>query len=204
MLSADEARRYFKAVIENVADFVDDAAVLAVRSARHAHGLLVLAQEELGKAVWISEVFAADWAVGENNERDFNPGSPRGHLTKYMVMYEHTELNSAVRAAQYMRPESAELPDSYLNRVKAEAARAASEAHESQLKAFYVDLPLPEWDDYSVPPQFETRAALDGVAALAHGITHLLDDVPATLSTDEESVYSRMALLAGRAAIDAN
>lgn len=58
------ARRLWKALIANATELIDDANVLFKRgSYGRARSLAVLAQEELGKALWIYKAFSFSGTV---------------------------------------------------------------------------------------------------------------------------------------------
>lgn len=60
------ARRWWRALIENVVSLIEDAHLLLEHgSAGRARSLAVLAKEELGKATWIYELAAVRWTCGE-------------------------------------------------------------------------------------------------------------------------------------------
>ncbi|MEJ1180395.1 MULTISPECIES: AbiV family abortive infection protein [unclassified Pseudarthrobacter] len=86
-LSAKNARELWKALMDNAASLVRDAEVL-LRSGSfgRASSLTVLAQEELGKALWIYDAFQASWTAGEDEIQVVKAIKEHGrnHTKKYM------------------------------------------------------------------------------------------------------------------------
>ncbi|GAA1554265.1 hypothetical protein GCM10009731_05810 [Streptomyces globosus] len=60
-MSPGQAREFWKALVDNASSLITDArTLLNARSYGRAYSLTVLAQEELGKALWIYDVFQDD------------------------------------------------------------------------------------------------------------------------------------------------
>jgi AbiV family abortive infection protein len=86
-LSTKNARELWKALMDNAASLVRDAELLGrSESFGRASSLTVLAQEELGKALWIYDAFQASWSAGEDQIRDVKDIKEHGrnHTKKYM------------------------------------------------------------------------------------------------------------------------
>lgn len=87
-LSAQEARAWWCALMDNVADLLEDAQALLSRGSHaRARSLVVLAGEELGKAVWVYRAAHAAWDGSENSVTvpvDFEQMSRR-HPPKIMT-----------------------------------------------------------------------------------------------------------------------
>jgi AbiV family abortive infection protein len=64
-MSAAAARTYWRALMENVVSLIEDAAALLEQSPARARSLLILGQEELGKAHGIYELANRAWTDGE-------------------------------------------------------------------------------------------------------------------------------------------
>ena len=69
---------------------VEDAALLQETSPARAQSLLVLAYEELGKAVWVNDSFARAWNEGSSESLVVEPlgDSSRQHLAKFLSAYD--------------------------------------------------------------------------------------------------------------------
>ncbi len=86
-LSAKNARELWKALMGNAASLVRDAELLLRSgSVGRAWSLTVLAQEELGKALWIYDAFQDSWSAGEDDIRVVKAIKEHGrsHPRKYM------------------------------------------------------------------------------------------------------------------------
>ncbi|MFI7493666.1 AbiV family abortive infection protein [Kocuria sp. M4R2S49] len=86
-MSAVEARTFWKALVDNASALISDAHVLlAAESYGRARSLTVLAQEELGKALWIYETSKQAWSEGDDTPRVVNALKQYGrdHTKKYL------------------------------------------------------------------------------------------------------------------------
>lgn len=86
-MTGSEARQFWKALIDNASALIADAQVmLSVRSFGRARSLTVLAQEELGKALWVYDAFERAWSAGDDSPRLVDPLASHGrsHTKKYM------------------------------------------------------------------------------------------------------------------------
>lgn len=86
-MTGSEAREFWKALIDNASALIADAQVmLSVRSFGRARSLTVLAQEELGKALWVYDAFEGAWSAGDGSPRLVNPIASHGrsHTKKYL------------------------------------------------------------------------------------------------------------------------
>lgn len=86
-LSTKNARELWTALMDNAASLVQDAELL-LRSGSfgRASSLTVLAQEELGKALWIYDAFQDSWSAGEDQIQVVKAIKEHGrnHAKKYM------------------------------------------------------------------------------------------------------------------------
>ncbi|MEU6646196.1 AbiV family abortive infection protein [Saccharomonospora sp. NPDC046836] len=86
-MSPSAAREFWKALMDNASALIADAyALLAVDSYGRARSLSVLAQEELGKILWIYEAFSTSWNRGDDTPRvvDELAQHGRSHMKKYL------------------------------------------------------------------------------------------------------------------------
>ena len=68
-----EARDFWKALVGNASSLIADAHILlGTQSLGRARSLMVLAQEELGKALWIYDEFQTAWSTGDETSREVN------------------------------------------------------------------------------------------------------------------------------------
>jgi AbiV family abortive infection protein len=65
-VSAGFAREFWRALLTNATELLEDAGALYARgSFGRARALAVLAREEIGKSSWVGELAAATWTTGE-------------------------------------------------------------------------------------------------------------------------------------------
>jgi AbiV family abortive infection protein len=86
-MSPRQAREFWKALVDNASSLITDAHILLnAGSYGRAYSLTVLAQEELGKALWIYDVFQLDWSSGADQPRAVNALARHGrsHAEKYL------------------------------------------------------------------------------------------------------------------------
>ncbi|MFE7629140.1 AbiV family abortive infection protein [Kocuria sp. NPDC057446] len=144
-MSAVEARKFWKALVDNASALISDAHVLlAAESYGRARSLTVLAQEELGKALWIYETFEQAWSEGDDTPLVVSALKQYGcnHTKKYLqAVVFGDELASfwGDYSAMSGNWRDAESWEEARERRKQEAAAAAVEANNSKKRGFYVD-----------------------------------------------------------------
>jgi AbiV family abortive infection protein len=141
------ARTFWKALMDNASGLIADAHALLERgSFGRARSLTVLAQEELGKALWIYETFEQAWSTGAEEVREVRrlTSDGRHHAVKYMEAF----VFGQELAAFWGDYESFELPedesqegwDAFLAKKRSDAEKAGKQANEEKMAGFYVDL----------------------------------------------------------------
>lgn len=144
-MSAVEARTFWKALMDNASALISDAHVLlAVESYGRARSLTVLAQEELGKALWIYDTFRQAWSEGNDTPLVVNALKQYGcnHTKKYLeavVFGDELAFFWGDYSAMSDNWRDAESGQAARERRKQEAAAAADEANNSKKRGFYVD-----------------------------------------------------------------
>lgn len=133
------ARAFWLALLDNASRVVVEADALF--PSPRAQSLVVLAQEEVGKAAWVYKTFWGTW-----NGRDETPKEvpelrkqARSHIAKLM---EATDFSTALVEVPDS-PEPVEIELAKLHAPEALVAHltdVAHEANESKKKGFYVDL----------------------------------------------------------------
>jgi AbiV family abortive infection protein len=86
-MAGPEAREFWKALMDNASCLVADARLLLeAGSFGRARSLTILAQEELGKALWIHDEFEAAWSCGLQDARTVERLREHGrrHIQKYL------------------------------------------------------------------------------------------------------------------------
>ncbi len=140
-----EARTFWKALMDNAASLVDDAHLLVeAGSFGRARSLTVLAQEELGKALWIYETFERSWSEGASEALvvDELAKGGRHHVRKYARAYVFgSELEEFWGHFDVDRwtPRDGETEEEMLARWEHEADEAATLANSAKQSGFYVD-----------------------------------------------------------------
>jgi AbiV family abortive infection protein len=85
-----DARDFWKALMDNASALIADAQLLPnAESFGGAQSLTVLAREELGKALWIYDVFESSWSSGDSDPRtvDRLAAHGRNHVQKYLEAF---------------------------------------------------------------------------------------------------------------------
>lgn len=145
-MSPPAAREFWKALMDNASALVTDAhTLLAAGSYGRARSLGVLAQEELGKALWIYEDFSCSWSEGDETPRvvDKLEQHGRNHTKKYLeAVVFGDELAEFWGDYTRVRETAADLDswEEVHEQRQREAEVAAREANNAKQHGFYVDL----------------------------------------------------------------
>ncbi|WP_406406540.1 AbiV family abortive infection protein [Streptomyces sp. NBC_01643] len=144
-MNPGQARDFWKALMDNASSLVTDAqALLSAKSYGRARSLTVLAQEELGKALWIYDVFHDAWSQGGETSRTVKALAQHGrsHTQKYLqaVVFgdELAEFWGDYRAVPDLGS-GHEAWEAASKRQQEEAEAAAEEANRAKQRGFYVD-----------------------------------------------------------------
>jgi AbiV family abortive infection protein len=144
-MSPGQAREFWKALMDNASSLIADAhALLSARSYGRARSLTVLAQEELGKALWIYDTFQADWSRGGEAPRvvDSLTQHGRNHTKKYLEAIVFGDELAEFWGDYSALPTSGtgyEAWEEAHKKRQAEAETAAREANLAKQRGFYVD-----------------------------------------------------------------
>lgn len=144
---ASTARTFWKSLMDNASGLIADAQTLLEReSYGRARSLTVLAQEELGKALWIYEAFEQSWSTGVDEAREVSRLTSHGrhHAVKYMDAF----IFSQELASFWGDYESPELPQdespeawrAFFAKKHDDAELAGKQANEAKMAGFYVDM----------------------------------------------------------------
>ncbi len=138
-----EARVFWKALMDNASALIDDAHVLlSVESFGRARSLTVLAQEELGKALWIYDEFETAWSTGTETTREVGMLAMHGrsHVQKYLEAFVFgDELAFFWGDSSRLRRPEGESREENVARRQREAEDAARAANLHKQAGFYVD-----------------------------------------------------------------
>lgn len=140
-----EARQFWKALMDNASALIADAdLLLQAASFGRAKSLCVLAQEELGKALWIYDVFSSAWSAGSETPLAVEALSRDGlrHQKKYLeaIVYgnELAMFWGDYSSLRIIGGDEASWKAEFTRRQTA-AAAAAKEANLAKQRGFYVD-----------------------------------------------------------------
>jgi AbiV family abortive infection protein len=140
-----DAREFWKALMDNASALITDAhALLAVGSYGRARSLSVLAQEELGKALWIYDAFSSDWSRGNGEPRAVDELARHGrdHTRKYLQAVVFGDELAEFWGDYSQTPDlglDLESWQKFHEQRRAEAELAAREANNAKKRGFYVD-----------------------------------------------------------------
>jgi AbiV family abortive infection protein len=143
-MAPGEARVFWKALMDNASSLIADAHVLlAAESYGRARSLAVLAQEELGKALWVYDTFEQAWSQGDETSRtvDVLAQHGRSHTEKYLEAYVFGNELVAFWGDYGSLPDYQAEGRSWgdAQRCQDEAEAAAVEANLAKQRGFYVD-----------------------------------------------------------------
>lgn len=130
--------------MDNASSLITDAHVLLkAGSFGRARSLTVLAQEELGKALWVYETFEQAWTTGDEEPKIIDELRRRGrdHVRKYAAAFVFgDELPMFWGDYGSMRqPEEGEDWEAARERWRREVDQAADQANRHKQAGFYVD-----------------------------------------------------------------
>lgn len=140
-----EAREFWKALMDNATSLIADArCLLSAGSFGRARSLTVLAQEELGKALWVYDAFQSAWSQGDEKPRTVDQLAQYGlsHTRKYLeaVVFgdELAEFWGDYSAMSDLGNDQ-EAWEAIGRRRHEEAKVTATEANRAKQRGFYVD-----------------------------------------------------------------
>lgn len=145
-LTPTEARELWLALIDNAAHLVVDAD--ALYPSPRTLPLLILAYEELGKSLWISEVFHVPWGTSDDTALEVPNLEAYGHRHRQKLMpFIHYTEDAAehVRQFELVRGRPQVVLHNHLNhldphRYATYVTEAALEDDQAKQRGFYVDI----------------------------------------------------------------
>ncbi|MGW3943650.1 AbiV family abortive infection protein [Streptomyces phaeochromogenes] len=144
-LSPQHARVFWKALMDNASSLITDAhTLLTAGSYGRARSLTVLAQEELGKALWIYDTFETSWSRGDEASQVVKALAQhrRSHTQKYLEAVVFGDELAEFWGDYSATPEADlgyEAWEEAHRRRQEEAGIAAVEANLAKQRGFYVD-----------------------------------------------------------------
>lgn len=172
-----DARTFWKALMDNASALIADAHVLLnAGSFGRARSLTVLAQEELGKALWIYDTFESAWSTGDAEPRQVDRLGRHGrdHVQKFLEAFVFGD-ELAMFWGDYSQLDERQEGESWedaAGRKKAEAHAAAKEANIAKQMGFYVD--RKENGDITSPTEIERGTIADDLQVAAQVVEMLL------------------------------
>jgi len=195
-LTAAAARGFWKSLMDNATNLVTDANLLLEHgSFGRARSLTVLAQEELGKALWLYETFESAWSSGSDEpqavERLASDG--RRHAVKYMAAFVFGQELEAFWGDYGSLYEDAPVDgtqadwDAWFAARDAEAKAAAKAANEEKMLGFYVDL---DFDGRILSPSdVDAGTIADDLRTAAQVVEMLLIKDHSRMKLDADTPY---------------
>lgn len=197
ILQPATARSFWKALMDNATSLITDAHLLLEHgSFGRARSLTVLAQEELGKALWLYETFSQAWSDGDDTSRTVDRLSADGrkHAVKYMEAFVFGQELSAFWGDYETLYEDAPMDGSqedwnaWVQARRAEAAAAGKQANEDKMRGFYVDL-QPEDDLLLTPGDIGSGTIADDLQTAAQVVEMLLIKDHSRMKLDDSTPY---------------
>jgi AbiV family abortive infection protein len=144
-MTPPNARLFWQALMDNASALIADADVLiGTGSVGRSRSLGVVAQEELGKALWIYETFSDSWNTGDRAPRNVDQlaADSRSHTKKYL---EACLFGAGLAGfwgdySGYDHHQEGEFWEDSSIRRRFEAEAAAKSANVHKQRGFYVDL----------------------------------------------------------------
>lgn len=174
------ARTFWKALMDNASSLIVDAvALLEHGSHGRARSLTVLAQEELGKALWIYETFEQSWSSGSEEVREVPKLSTDGrrHAVKYMEAFVFGQELAAFwgeyRSYEYPEDDSQGGWNAFFAKRRSDAEAAGQRANEEKMAGFYVDLDA-DGETVLSPSDIETGTISEDLQIAAQVVEMLL------------------------------
>lgn len=178
-LNPTTARVFWKALMDNSTSLIEDAHALLMRkSYGRARSMTVLAQEELGKALWLYETFEQSWSSGSERVLEVPrlKTDRRRHAVKYMESFvfgqdlamfwgDYESFDGPVDGSQ-------EDWDKYFAEKEAKAEAAGKRANGDKMLGFYVD--LDESGDKVISPADIDRGTIEEDLQLAAQVIEML------------------------------
>jgi AbiV family abortive infection protein len=190
-LTGSEARTFWKALMDNASALIQDAHVLLNSgSYGRARSLKVLAQEELGKAIWIYDAFQGSWSRGDDHPLLVETLGKfgRSHIKKYLEAFVFSDELAAFwgdysHLDSYNRDTSEE---DWKQRQRA-AEAAAVEANIAKQQGFYVDRDAQ--GIITSPTDIETGTIAEDLQTAAQVIEMLLIKDHSRMKFDAQTPY---------------
>lgn len=189
-----EARRLWHALVDNASALVAEAGLLVkAGSLGRARSLTVLAQEELGKALWIYEAFQTAWNTGDETAQPVPAlwRDGRSHTKKYLqaIVFggELAEFWGDYSHLRDRQQDGESWPETF-EREQREAEAQAKEANADKQRGFYVDYD-PTTGRLSSPADTAPEAVAEDLQTAAQVVEMLLIKDHSRMKFDATTPY---------------
>ena len=172
-MAPDAARALWLALLDNAARIVVEADALF--PSPRAQSLVVLAQEEVGKAIWVRKAFWNAWYGDDETSREVPElhSQWRAHSAKLMAATDY--YTAVMEVPGSPKPVDIELVWAHAPEVVvAYLKQTALEDNQAKQKGFYVD--LEEDGTFTVPHEIDRPLLRSEIWAAADMIKWSLDD----------------------------
>ncbi|MTB87166.1 AbiV family abortive infection protein [Aeromicrobium sp. zg-629] len=143
-MTASQARELWLALVDNASRLIADAHLLLKQSPGRARSLTVLAEEELGKALWLYDEFNSLWNVGSSEQRTVErfKADGRNHARKYFeaIVFGRELAMFWGDFSDIPGPGDGESIEEFQAREAVEAEKGAKAANLAKQAGFYVDV----------------------------------------------------------------
>lgn len=189
------ARAFWKALMDNAAALVNDAHILLrAGSFARARSLTVLAQEELGKALWLYDTFHLSWNTGDATPRKVPKlkSDGKNHVAKYMESFVFGQELAAFWGdfSWFEEPGAGTEEDwkAYFAERERQAKAAAHQANDDKMRGFYADV---DSDTAAVlsPADIEFGTIAEELQTAAQVIEMLLIQDHSRMKLDAQTPY---------------
>lgn len=183
-----EARAFWKALMDNASALIADAhLLLSAGSYGRGKALTVLAQEELGKALWVYDKFETAWNAGDEQPRAVSRLAKHG--TNHVVKYQEAIVFGHELAAFWGDWDAVEVDWSgdAVSRRREQAEAAARAANKQKQRGFYVD--RGKDGAVSSPTQVEAATIVEDLQTAAQVVEMLLIRDHSRMKLEAESAY---------------
>lgn len=167
------ARAFWLALLDNAARIVVEADALF--PSPRAQSLVVLAQEEVGKAVWVYKTFWGAWNDGDETPSEVPELRNQGRLHMAKLMEATDFATCLLEVPGNPKPVEIELVRAHAPEVLAAyLERVAHEDNQAKKKGFYVD--LEEDGTFTVPHEIDRPLLRSQIWEAADMIKWFLDE----------------------------
>ena len=172
-MTPTSARAFWLALVDNAARILVEAD--ALYPSPRAQSLVVLAKEEVGKAVWVYETFRSAWSDGDQTPLEVTELRKQGrvHVAKLIKATDfHTAL---IEVPGNPEPVEVELVKEHAPELLvAYSTELAQEDNQAKQKGFYVD--LEEDGSFTVPHEIDRPNLRSQIWWAADMVKWLLDE----------------------------